>query len=97
MDLKDDGGSSNVLEVFIVNGVGTTKRTTKIADNDKKPVSIKIPGTPMRRLSTGAHIKDKAKVIPIVAPIIAIAFVRCSSRVRSATSAVIAAEIAPAP
>ena len=97
MDLKEGAGSFNVLEVFIFKGVGTTKRTTKIADNDKKPVSIKIPGTPMRRFNTGAPIKDKAKVIPIVAPIMAIALVRCSSLVKSATSAVIAAEIAPAP
>ena len=43
------------------------------------------------------QIKDKAKVMPIVAPIIAIALVRCSSLVKSATRAVIAAEIAPAP
>ena len=65
MDLNDGGDSFNVLEVLIVKGVGTIKRTTKIAVKDKKPVSIKIPGTPIKRLSIGAPIKDKAKVMPI--------------------------------
>ena len=49
------------------------------------------------RYSSGASTSDSAKTRPIEAPIIAIALVRCSSRVRSAASAVTAAEIAPAP
>ena len=36
IDLKEGAASFNVLEVLTVKGVGTTKRTTKIADNDKK-------------------------------------------------------------
>ncbi len=40
---------------------------------------------------------ESANVAPMVTPMIAIALVRCSSRVRSAVSAITAAEIAPAP
>ena len=63
----------------------------------KTAVIKKIPGTPIHWLSTGPKIKDIANVIPMVPPIIAIALVRCSSLVRSATKAVTAAETAPAP
>ena len=40
---------------------------------------------------------DSANVPPMVIPMIAMALVRWSSRVRSAASAITAAEIAPAP
>ena len=40
---------------------------------------------------------DKAKATPIVPPMVAIALVRCSSRVRSASNAVTTADTAPAP
>ncbi len=61
------------------------------------PVRSKIPSIPMRRYRAGAATSDTAKVNPIEPPIIAIALVRCSSRVRSAANAVTGAAIAPAP
>ena len=56
-----------------------------------------MPGTPMSGVSAGATTSDSANVAPIVMPIAAIARVRTASRVRSAVSAITAAEIAPAP
>ena len=56
-----------------------------------------MPGTPMLRPSTGPATMDNANVAPMVTPMMAIALVRCSSRVRSAVSAITAAEMAPAP
>ncbi len=60
-------------------------------------MSTKIPGTPIQAFSTGPRISESANVAPIVMPIAAIARVRTSWRVRSAVSAITAAEIAPAP
>ncbi len=68
-----------------------------IASDASIPVMIKIPGTPIRRFNPGAMMSERAKTVPIVIPIAAIALVRCSSRVRSAASAITAAEIAPEP
>ena len=45
----------------------------------------------------GANTKDKANIKPMLMPIMAMALVRTNSRVPSAKSAVMAAEIAPAP
>ena len=56
-----------------------------------------MPGTPISGASAGDTTSDSANVAPIVIPIAAIARVRTASRVRSATSAITAAEIAPAP
>ena len=57
----------------------------------------KMPGTPISGASAGATMSDNANVAPIVMPIAAIARVRTTSRVRSARSAITAAEMAPAP
>ena len=57
----------------------------------------KIPGTPIHLSSTGPITRARAKLSPMVAPIEAMALVRCSSRVRSASSAETTAETAPAP
>ncbi len=56
-----------------------------------------MPGTPMTPVSAGPATSDNANVAPIVMPMAAMARVRTSSRVRSAVSAITAAEIAPAP
>ena len=56
-----------------------------------------MPGTPMIGVSAGATTSESANVAPIVMPIAAIARERTASRVRSAVSAITAAEIAPAP
>src|SRR5450830_89620 len=76
---------------------GTTNSTTTIASNASTPVMAKMPPMPISRYKTGEATSETAKVRPIEAPTIAIAFVRCSSRVESAIKAVTAAEIAPAP
>ena len=56
-----------------------------------------MPGTPIHALSTGPAMSDAANVRAIVMPMMAIARVRTVSRVRSAVSAMTAAEMAPAP
>ncbi len=81
----------------VIVGLGITKRTNKIAENAKTPVNANIPGTPSTPCNNGERIKEIEKVSPIVMPIIAIALVRTSSRVKSAVNAITAALIAPAP
>ena len=61
------------------------------------PVNANKPGTPIQWVSGEEITKDTAKVMPMVVPIKAMALVRCSSRVKSASSAINTAEIAPAP
>ena len=51
----------------------------------------------MSEYSAGPSTSEAAKVSPMEPPIMAMALVRCSSRVRSASSAVTAALMAPAP
>ena len=77
--------------------LGTTHVTTAIAASASTPVSANRPPMPTAAYSGGAPTSDSAKVSPMDAPTIAIALVRCSSRVASAMNAVTAAEIAPAP
>ncbi len=60
-------------------------------------MSQKIPLTPMNAAAIGPATSAIMKEAPIVIPIIAIALVRFSSRVRSATSARITEPTAPAP
>ena len=76
---------------------GTTHSSTPIAPKARIAVSQKIPAMPTAAYSSGAATIDNANTSPIEEPIIAITLVRCWSRVRSAASAVTAAEIAPAP
>ena len=61
------------------------------------PVSTNKPPTPISPAKSGATTRLTEKVRPMLSPIIAIARVRTSSRVRSAKSAVTAALTAPAP
>jgi hypothetical protein len=51
----------------------------------------------MRAASAGAATSDTANISPMLAPTSAMALVRTASRVWSASSAVTAAETAPAP
>ena len=68
-----------------------------MAASASTPVKMNKPAMPIQPYRTGAPTSDNAKTSPIDEPIIAITLVRCSSRVRSAASAVTAAEMAPAP
>ena len=65
--------------------------------SDSAAVSQKMPGTPSAWPSTGPATIETMNDTPMVMPIIAIALVRCSSRVRSAVSAMMAAATAPEP
>ncbi|KWV88928.1 hypothetical protein PFLmoz3_01827 [Pseudomonas fluorescens] len=55
------------------------------------------PCKPNARVSKGPTTMATANDRPMVMPIIAMALVRCCSRVRSDSNAITAAEIAPAP
>ena len=57
----------------------------------------KMPGTPTSGSSTGAATSETMNEPPMLMPITAIARVRTSVRVRSASSAVTGPEMAPAP
>ena len=60
-------------------------------------VSQNRPDRPTAPASGGAAISEMAKVRPMLAPTSAMPLVRTSSRVKSASSAVTAADMAPAP
>ena len=76
---------------------GTTQMITAMAPSASRPVRSNMPGTPMALYSAGPASSDAMKLMPMVMPTMAMALVRCSSRVESAIIAEIAAEIAPAP
>ena len=76
---------------------GTTWVTRPMAASARIAVSHKMPPMPIAAYSAGAATSEMANTSPIEEPIIAMTLVRCCSRVRSAASAVTAAEIAPAP
>ena len=82
---------------LLCTGSGTIKRTTSIDNTVSTPVSTKMPGTPIQWLNSGAKTRLTEKVTPMLKPIMAMARVRTSSRVKSASSAVTAALTAPAP
>ncbi len=60
-------------------------------------VSANRPDRPMRGTSSGANTSDSANMSAMLIPIKAMDLVRTSSRVRSASRAVTAAEMAPEP
>ena len=76
---------------------GTTQATTAMQTITKTPVSTKRPLSPICCAKIGAKTKDRANISPMLAPTSAMALVRTASRVMSASKAVTAAEIAPAP
>ena len=99
MDLEIVDSSSNNLEcqwIPSLDGV-INNLTTIIATNDKTPIKINIPGTPISLFIIGPKTRDIAKVNPIETPTIPMAFVRLSLEVKSANNALKTAEIAPAP
>ncbi len=61
------------------------------------PVARNSPDRPNALVRMGPTTIAMANDTPIVIPIIAMALVRCCSRVRSDSKAITAAEIAPAP
>ncbi|MND64777.1 hypothetical protein D3C80_561230 [compost metagenome] len=61
------------------------------------PVARNNPDRPKARVSNGPTTMATANDRPMVMPIMAMALVRCCSRVRSDNKAMTAAEIAPAP
>ena len=76
---------------------GTHHSTTAMPPSASAPVSAKMPCSPTAAASSGASTSDSANISAMLPPTSAIALVRTSSRVESASSAVTAAEIAPAP
>ncbi|MCY1176567.1 hypothetical protein D9M73_168450 [compost metagenome] len=76
---------------------GTMNRISSRPTSAMPEVNQNSPCRPNRWVSTGPSTMATAKDTPMLMPIIAIALVRCCSRVRSESSAITAAEIAPAP
>ena len=70
---------------------------TGTATAERMAVSQKRPDTPISSLSSGEAISEKANVSPIEEPTIAMARVMTRSLTLSASMAVTAAEMAPAP
>src|SRR5690554_7250031 len=60
-------------------------------------VKPKISGRPPNVANQGPNTNATENDKPILTPTVAIAFIRCSSRVKSVKSAIIALAIAPAP
>ncbi len=56
-----------------------------------------MPGTPISSSSSGPAMSATVNDRPIVMPIMAMAFVRCDSRVRSASNAITTPATAPLP
>ena len=94
LGIEQDLAELRRLDVAVVGGwpgpgSGTTNfAITNAAAVRARPVMAKIPGTPIQRSSTGPSTIETANMTPMVVPMIAIALVRCSSRVRSAASAI---------
>lgn len=77
--------------------LGTTKAISRIPTRASPAVVRNNPDKPKARVSNGPTTMATANDRPILMPIMAMALVRCCSRVRSDSSAMTAAEIAPAP
>ena len=78
-------------------GVGTTNWVMAMPTSASPTISQKMPATPMKRATIGPAMIATMKEAPIEMPTVAMALVRCSSRVRSATSARITEPTAPEP
>ena len=78
-------------------GVGTTNSVMAIPTKASATISQKMPLTPMNAATIGPATSATMKEPPMVMPTMAIALVRFSSAVRSATSARITEPMAPAP
>ena len=78
-------------------GFGTTNWVIAIPSSANPTISQKMPPTPTKFAMIGPATSAIMKEAPMVIPTTAIAFVRFSSAVRSATSARITEPTAPAP
>ena len=76
---------------------GTHQRMTATPPRASTAVRPNKPGKPAQAASTGANTRDTANINPILPPTSAMALVRTTSRVWSASKAVTAADTAPAP
>ena len=76
---------------------GTKTRNTRIPIKPNNAVTQKMPDRPMDAAINGPRIIARIKDKPMLAPIVAIALVRFSSAVRSATIAIRVLAIAPIP
>ncbi|MNE54629.1 hypothetical protein D3C80_1494200 [compost metagenome] len=76
---------------------GTTKAISAMPTTAMAAVARNSPDKPKARVSKGPTTMATANDKPMLMPIMAMALVRCCSRVRSESSAITAAEIAPAP
>ena len=76
---------------------GAPQMTTPTPMMASTPVSQNSPDKPIQAVSKGETTKDSANIKPMLPPTKAMALVRTSSRVRSASKAVTAADTAPAP
>ena len=76
---------------------GTSHSTTAMPASVSPPVMANKPASPTAALSNGASTSARANTRPMLMPTSAMALVRTLSRVWSASSAVTAADTAPAP
>ncbi|CRE08935.1 Uncharacterised protein [Bordetella pertussis] len=76
---------------------GTIQRATVRLARPRQAMVQNSPDSPHHPTSTGAATSDTANDRPIEPPTMAMARVRTSSRVASASQAVTAAEMAPPP
>ena len=76
---------------------GSTTPPRQCSPGPAAPVTANSPPRPICATSKGATTSDRANIRPMLAPTRAIALVRTSSRVWSASKAVTAADTAPAP
>ncbi|MNE49386.1 hypothetical protein D3C80_1439010 [compost metagenome] len=76
---------------------GTTKAMIAIPTTAMAAVARNSPDRPKARVTSGPTTMATANDKPMLMPIMAMALVRCCSRVRSESKAMTAAEIAPAP
>ncbi|MCY1443586.1 hypothetical protein D9M71_600100 [compost metagenome] len=77
--------------------LGTTKAISRMPTRASPAVARNNPDKPKALVSNGPTTMATANDRPMLMPIMAMALVRCCSRVRSDSSAMTAAEIAPAP
>ena len=78
-------------------GSGTTNWVMAMASSARKTISQKMPCTPVKLATIGPATRATMNERPMVTPTMAIALVRFSSLVRSATSARITEPAAPDP
>ncbi|KAF5291101.1 hypothetical protein FQR65_LT20497 [Abscondita terminalis] len=78
-------------------GGTTLTATTACRQRTSAQVRPKMPGSPPQAASRGLSTRASANIRPMLPPTRAMALVRTLSRVRSASSAVTAADTAPAP